>query len=99
MDLVKISQPPPSHPRPYYYRPGQLGEEIRGDLRRRLDATRVKNRFREAQVQHDPIIAQVPVSRPYVRPPVFRGGVGVQGSRIIAILRVKAYKFPLPMLG
>jgi hypothetical protein len=73
MDLVKIPQPPPSRPRPYYYRLGQLGEEIRGDLRRRLDVTRAENRFRESQVRHDPIIEQVPVLRPSVRPPVSRG--------------------------
>ena len=74
MDLVQIPKPPPSSPRPYYYRPGQLGEEIRGNLRRRLDATRVENRFRAAQVRHDPIIAHVPVLRPLVRPPVYGGG-------------------------
>ena len=84
MDLVQISKSPPCHPRPYYYRPGQLGEEIRANMRRRLDTTRAENRFRVVQVRHDPIIPPVPVLS--VRSPVFRGGVGVQGSRIMAIL-------------
>ena len=72
MDLVQIPKSLPCHPRPYYYRPGQLGEEIRGNLRRRLDTTRAENRFRVAQVRHDPIILHVPVLS--VRPPVFGGG-------------------------
>jgi hypothetical protein len=71
MDLVQISKPPPCHPRPHYYRPSELGEEIRGNLCRRLDTTRVENRFRAAQVRHDPIIPHVPVLS--VRPPVFGG--------------------------
>ena len=81
VDLVRIPKPPPSHPRP-----GELGEEIRGDLRRRLDATQVEYRFKFAQVRHDPIIAHVPVLRHVVRPPVPRMGVGVQGSCIMSIL-------------
>ena len=86
MDLVKISQLPSSRPRLYYYRPGQLGEEIRGDLRRRLDATRAENRFKKSQVRYDPIIEQISVLRPSVRPPVSRGGVNVHGRRIMTIL-------------
>ena len=74
MDLVQIPKPPPCRPRPYYYRPGELGVEIGGNLRRRLDTTRVENRFTAAQVRHDSIIAHVLVLRPLVRSPV-SGGV------------------------
>ena len=86
MDLVKISQPPPFCPRPYYYRHVQLGEEIMGDLRKQLDTMRMENRFRKSQTRQNPIIAHVPILRPNVRPPVSRGDVSVQGKRIMDIL-------------
>ena len=96
LDLVQIPKPPPSRPKLYYYQPSELREEIRGDMRRQLDATEWK--IVSGLLKCDMILSLGMYQfwgLLFVLRFFGKGGrVGVQGSCIMAILASKGIQIP-----